>query len=432
MRSYSFFYTILLIAVFVPFLNVFFFVGTETSPFAGILCLSFALLLVYSKKCLTTITFPGFLLLFFIILSLFQFRFYEYLDAVYYAHFLRIFFSILFGFSVFFVISRLTISDLLMMSSKIRYFIALWLVVGFLQLSPLSEYIKVVFEIIMTRSIGGGEGGARGINLLANEPSYAGIYLVCFLIILDFLKLIQRNLRLYPLYIIIVFMILMTKSANSLLLLVFYFLLVFSLNITVKKITYLLVLIVFFISVFSNIEMLGFNSRALNVVDIIVENPSFLLEDQSIASRYYFIILSYYGMIQSYFMGFGVGSYGILWMEHAEHLGVTQVYEIKNAWGKVLMPMSFLGGIGHDFGLIGLVFFIFFIFYPLLKVKNRDSKKYIFVSSFFIFLLWAQTCSYSLPLPWFIVALNYVLVKYESKKAIYGPLTHKKGSSCLL
>ena len=321
--------------------------------------------------------------------------------------------SLSFGLVVFFT----TIIYIKKISFDLIYkLIILWFIIGILQISPLRDYINSVLEIIMTRSFSSDLDISRGIQLLANEPSFAGIYLTLFLVLFDFF-LMKKYLTLKKIWILRLVagvLILATKSANSILLLLSY---VFIKIISDKKgfkyilVFFLIILPIVYLVTVNN----DFDSRGLNLFKLLLTNPVLLLNDHSLSSRFYLIYISYFGFFDNYLLPNGVGSYSFNWMVLAQQLELLDVYEINKSMGNYLMPMSFLGGIAHDYGIFGIILVMVLIFYPLYKNKSNEYKQYIFTSGFFIFFLWLQTCSYALPLPWFILAINYTLLKNTNR-----------------
>jgi len=404
-------------AVFIPFIDVVRVVKIETSPLAGLLggviFLSFLI-----RKGIRKVNIPTFLSLILLFFLLIRIRPDYILDGEYLGFFFRTIISLLFGVFVFLVAS--TFGNKLR-KKHVLFFVSLWLVTGVIQLSPLRGLFQPLLEFLMTRNAFAAET-SRGINMLANEPSYAGIYLVLFLVLFDYLKSIGEKIsKIY--YVLVVLLMLLTFSSNALLLLISYLgvkYLLSNLDLRVKIFTLTITLSFLFL-----LTIIDINARSLMMLQKLLSEPSLLLLDQSLSSRFYFIVIAYDGLFESYFLGFGTGSYSINWMYLAEQLNiindVPQAVEIQRAYSesRLLMPMTFLGGISHDLGLIGVLILFIMLFLPVYLSRSYRLPKqqidFITVSTLVIFSLWLQTCSYSLPLPWFILGVNFCLLKNKSK-----------------
>jgi len=395
--------SIVVFFTFVPFIKIPI-LTLETSAWAGI----FAILLF--------IRYPNLLkskyrinLLFFIGVSLTLYDWSHIGDIQYNIFYIKTVLSLLFGLMVFFVT--------IMYFHRINFrlvlgIIALWLLIGLLQITTFENEVNHILEIILTRSNSGGLDSYRGISLLANESSYAAIYLVSFMILIDLMLIkgaINQNLSL-AIKALLIITILLTKSVNGVLLLATYFMLnvFFSENYIKRSFTGLfLFLLLFYILLEIGNEL---NLRSVEIFLMALNSPDLLFNDESIFSRFSFIYIAYYGFFDNYFLPNGVGSYSYNWMELATKLDMLGSYEVSRSFGKYMMPMSFIGGVAHDYGFIGLIFIFLLIFYPLLKNTDTAYNNYIRVSSFFVFFLWLQTCSYALPLPWFLLGVNHALV----------------------
>jgi hypothetical protein len=400
-----------------PFINFLPILKTETSPAVGL----FAILVIsayFLRNKIEKINKYSIYMIIFVIFSMLFYRFDHFEDITYNFFYFKTFISLLFGMTVF-LISIIYMKDRIN-HDLIKKMIFLWIAVGAIQLSPIQEFFNTFLKLILTRSASGGIEDTRGIQLLANEPSFAGIYLGLFLVLIDFFVLhrfVNKKQKWY-LRVLIVTMIIATKSANALLLLLTYIILKITTLKNGIKIIFLFVFIiipVFYLFIINN----EFNARGFSVLKLLLTKPSLLLLDDSIASRFYFIYMSYYGFFDNFFLPNGVGSYSFNWMTIANQLQILDIYEINRSFGNYLMPMSFLGGISHDYGIFGLMLFLVIVFYPLFICKDKTIRRYILLSSFLVFLLWLQTCSYALPLPWFVLALNYLLIKKSQRIGSY-------------
>lgn len=397
---------VFLFFVFIPFINILPFLKIETPPNAGFISIVIIIAYFYNRNHPTTpIAFvfaPAFLLI-----SIFLFRFDHFSDSQYIIYYFKTVIGILLGYSV--LLSTIIIYPKINLKTLIPY-IQIWIVVGILLLSPFSGILNSILESILTRSVAA--IGTRGIQILANEPSYAGIYLSIFIILIELIYIqgFIKNRERWLLILVIIFLIFMTRSANAILLLFGYILLIVWKNKRARKYMFLLFLIVMPLSYYYLLEN-EFESRVLILLQVLIKNPSIIMQDASISSRFWLIYISYYGAFENYLVPNGVGSYSYAWETLARQLNIIDIYEIDRNLGKRIAPLSFLGGISHDYGIFGLLLFIPLIFYPSIKMKKSKYWVHVSISSVFVFVLWLQTCSYALPLPWFILGLNYALLK---------------------
>jgi hypothetical protein len=324
----------------------------------------------------------------------------------------RTFFSLLLGTSVF-AVAYLYVCKLMECHRIWVGFIIVWIIVGLIQLSPFHGIVDIALKIIMSRSYSA-YTGYRGIAILANEPSYAGIYIVFFMIITDifykkhYLSLKQKNIM----QLILIGLAIFTKAGNSLFLLCIYFVInVLFLYTKKQKIIILILCGVSVIILFSVINELSEFSRAFSLVKLLFENPEIILMDQSIASRMGFMLIGFYGLISSHGLGNGLGSYSYNYQYLAEVLNLTEVYDIKLALGRnaLLTSWSLLGGIAHDFGVLGLFIMLYIIMKPLCSKIDTVNKKFVWIIILNTGLLWVQACSYALPMPWFFLGIAYGL-----------------------
>jgi len=401
------------VAVFIPFLDVIRVIKIETSPLAGLIA-SLILLGFAVKHKSYKVSTPAFLSLVFILYMFIRIR-PDYMSNPAYLFFcLKTILSLFFGFTVF--ITAIKYGRYLK-KKHVLFFVGLWCFVGIVQLSPLSGTMGLILEQLMTRNSFSAEG-TRGLNMLANEPSYAGIYLILFLVLFDYFNAIGHKIK-NKYYFLISFFSLLTFSSNALLLLLSYVFIkyIFS-SLSLYKKLLSLIFSLFFIALLLNLET---EARSLIMLQNLFYNPSILLLDESISSRFYYIVIAYSGLFESYLLGFGTASYPINWLDLAVGLNiindVPQAVEIQKAFSesRLVMPMTFLGGVAHDFGIIGVLIFSYLIFSPVYLSRKAklpiNQINYITTSSLVIFSLWLQTCSYSLPLPWFLLGLNYFLIK---------------------
>jgi hypothetical protein len=288
-----------------------------------------------------------------------------------------------------------------------------WIVVGLIQLSPFHGTIDILLKIIMSRS-NSEYTGYRGIGILANEPSYAGIHIMFFMITIDifykkqYVSVKQKNIIQF----ILIGLAICTKSGNSLLLLFLYFMINTVFLYTKKqRVMILIIVCILVIILFFAINELSKFSRAFSLVKLLFENPQIILVDQSVASRNGFIFIGFYGLISSHGLGNGLGSYSYNYRYLAEVLNLSEVYNIKYAIARnaLMTSWSLLGGIAHDFGISGLFIMLYLIIKPLFFKINVVNKKFIYIIILNTGLLWVQTCSYALPMPWFFLGIAYGL-----------------------
>jgi len=237
----------------------------------------------------------------------------------------------------------------------------------------------------------------RGIQLLANEPSYAVIHLILFIPLLAMLR--QNNYRL--LILLSVVFVFFTRSANGVLLLVgllLMYLLIYR-KFTALFVAFLITLVLFSISSFILDSLDG---RSATIIKMLVSRPDLLLADSSISSRLSIITANYLSWYSSPIWGNGLGSFAVTQSDIFQLYDITS-YEIEQtlAGGGTVAYMSFMGGLLSDLGLIGGVVYVVTFLLPSIRSSNKTSLLCIAI----IVFIQLQTISFSLPIQWFILGL---------------------------
>ncbi len=321
---------IALFFTFFPFFNPVFFLPFETAPYAGGIALVFVMIYTLNAMNNGIVKKNIFLSYLYLIICFFYINVFMLGDGSYISSLVRLFFSFVLGLSIF---SLFSIGDNVVIKNNkmIIYYIIAWIIVGFLQISPFKYIVTSFLQLIQTRSYADltGEDGGRGISLLASEPSYAGICLVSFLLVIDYIRKLNFITRKkhYILKFLLILMIVLTKSANSLMLFLFYLILMFFLY-APKKLRITAIIFAFIIPIIlpTVLRNLPIHSRSIDLLILLLENPKLVLLDQSVASRFYFISMSYYGFFRSFGLGNGLGSYSYLWSTYANELHLENIY----------------------------------------------------------------------------------------------------------
>jgi len=423
-RSAIVFSLLAYIFIFFPYLNILpGLLPFETAPFAGFFSLLY-IGITFTIYTMHTGKLPAiylFLIVFTFLLAPLYYR-YEFADiAGYQAFYNKTAFSLLLGIAVF---TFAALTEEKINKTFVSLVLLFWIGSGLIQISPFVRVFNKFLQVINTRSVG--SVNSRGIQLLANEPSYAGIILVFFLLLINFPDIRRNYRRIHRLFftVCIGLMIILTRSASALVYLLFLVMIIILFNIFPIRVKKILVVILLSAGIYCGYQTIPHSprhmeTRSMKLLILLKNNPSRIFVDHSISSRLQYLIMSYYGLIDSKGLGHGIGSYSFRWRYIAQKLDILKKF--PHAWNITrdysakasLMPMSFYGGIAHDMGVFGLLFFLGLTFSPawfMIKKKELFSsyeKKYIFISTAMVFFTWLQACSFAMPYPWLMLGLNY-------------------------
>ncbi|MDN3614825.1 hypothetical protein ACFFUS_17360 [Vibrio gallaecicus] len=240
----------------------------------------------------------------------------------------------------------------------------------------------------------------RGVTTLVTEPGLFGGLLVFFLIVCDFLydKGAMNNKTKSISYLMIMFMLLMTKSGTGYL----YFILFigFKYFSGSYKLIYKILTLSFIAFAICSLIFLGDKIEPGSLgrgVDILlrISNPATLIEgDSSILTR---VVDFYLGLVSIFHYPFGVGNSATL-------------FESKNLMIETPFVKDFYSSSGKDFGVnssftvltisYGVIFWIYMTF--LLFYFSRSSLN----AKFFSFLYLSVSYSAAFPAIWILITLH--------------------------
>jgi len=398
----------------------------ETSPIPGLLALfyigaQFLLRIRQSPKTAlpafsAVLAVPAVCLL----LSAVYFRRADINSPVYVQFFLKTSISLLLGCGIFSFFLYIKEDELL--PGVLFAAVIIWCVGGIIYSVPACSAARQIMTIIKTRTPHVIHD--RGVGIFASEPSYAGISLVCMLAIFQYFRIRNKFsvIKTSSFTIVFVFMVYITRSVHSFLLFVVFISISFVFYIVHavthnRRMLFIVPVCVLCAGILLNILSRNTQHRVGNLMHRMMNNPALLFHDQSIASRSAFIHLAFGGLIQSKGLGYGAGSYSTNWMRLADDINIFKKYPwamtMRHCYKSrtPMMPMTFFGGVAHDYGIFGLAAVLFLLLRPLYKIiksKYRICKRehrFVILATVLIVFIWMQACAYALSYPWIVLAL---------------------------
>ena len=260
----------------------------------------------------------------------------------------------------------------------------------------------IELQNIVVRNTNTTEFSYRGVGTLSTEPGLFGGLLIFFLLVIDYLRersvLSRRNQ--YGLYVMILIMILATKSGMGYLYFVFY--LVF--RFYTSKISVVAKVPIFlaagFLGAFILVFLIQFKpeglGRGVEVLIQLTTNPYQLIsEDASILTRVIDVAM---GLTSMVFYPFGVGNGNV--MEASYNLMLDTPF-IKDFYDKTNKPFGFTSSFSYLTVSYGIFFWCFLIYLYFYHSKSSVSCRFFSV----LFL----TVSYSAAFPaiWILLGLNF-------------------------
>jgi len=274
------------------------------------------------------------------------------------------------------------------------------IVLGLFQFFGLIKPLDPFFRFLLVRGASDKLEGARGVNLLATEPSRAAIeflfFGMCYLYFKNFN--IKKNF-LFDFF-LIVYLLFIIRSALGLFLLMMYFLFKYKLKFMLS----LLIIGLFMIPFISG------DIRALNIVLQIVSTSSIeelykLLLNAS-GFRLLSLISGYsYGFLFPFGGGVGLWQNSIIESFYILKFDPQEItYFIFNHDGRFapIRPTSYVASLMLDVGIIGFVCFFIFI-YPFLKIGLTNKRSFVFTAVFGFYLFFFGAVGN--PVPWVCFAL---------------------------
>ena len=221
-----------------------------------------------------------------------------------------------------------------------KFSIIIWVLVGFIQLL----FDKSFASQILPRA---SSAGARGVVGLAPEPSYYGITMIFFILLLAHSN--TKNKFVYVL-ICVATIFFLAQSAMNILFLFLGLLIYLVINLKLK---YILFLTVTILSAPLLIELINFDSRAINLARVLLENPSMLLyTDASINDRFFHIFLSVKGAFDNYLLPGGFSTWNDYAFDMSRQMSDLIIIEWFSINGRI---MSGYGSSLYELGVFGLL-----------------------------------------------------------------------------
>lgn len=324
---------------------------------------------------------------------------------------------------LFFVVSNYNKFELTRLVKVNTFVFYLLLVVGILQISGLSIVLGLgaLIELVMSRGAEGVIGNGRGISLLSSEPSRAS-YEFLFIYMLFRTTLGQNYKLIFYDVLVTVFLLFFIKSATGAL-----FLMIFII-INYKKLFFrVFPFFLFFLFFFGmnlnylNIDFLGFNSRALDLmfqsVDAIKNGKLWDLFISASGFRGISVYASYLSG-STHLFGYGLGmwessSIAALYASGYQPSDILYFASRGEAFTSI-RPTSFIASTMLDMGLLGTCIVLYCIrsFFILYRTPQFNGAFYCFV--FYLFCVG----SIGNPIPWLIIGIMVANQKHLNRESI--------------
>jgi hypothetical protein len=255
-------------------------------------------------------------------------------------------------------------SKQIIFESFVKISIIVWLLVGILQII----FNKTLFSFLLP-SMRTTED--RGVTSLATEPTFFGIILIFYIIIMTHLNFKNRNIYIISCVMGIIFL------AQSSMVIVFIMIILFYYFITHLSIKSLLMGLGALYSAYIIVQQIMQESRIFNLTKLVFDNPmSLLLLDASVNDRFFHIYFSFKGSFDNYFIPNGYSKWSQYAMMEIDRYSIF----VEKEW------FSINGRIMSGYGALFFELGIFAIFIPLMLtvllwgLYNKKLKKFFFYS----------------------------------------------------
>jgi len=363
-------YKIFLIFLFFPFLSILR-LPTDSQPNA--LLFSFLILFTTKKILKFNSFFLWYFLIFFIAIIIFLFSDFNINNILNFSIYLSL---LVIPYTVYFTLKEINGLPYNLFKNIVFF----WGIVGLIQYF----FDKNFLTFFIMRSSGNNIDG-RGVGSLAPEPTYYGTICLFFLIIYFLNFKIKKD---YFFIFFIILQIFLSKSSTIIFILLLSSFIYLCIHLIKFRLTSFFVLLFFaflFIIQFKLFENFWEKTRFYNILNILIENPKFVLKDESISERInhtYFPILS---LIENDFLPHKFGTfknYIYSQISSGEHdillnkdINTEHYQKIMNAYGSIIFDLGFIGVmliisilklfkniISENFGLLIFLLFNFSLF----------------------------------------------------------------------
>jgi hypothetical protein len=303
------------------------------------------------------------------------------------------------------------ILDFYKISKKLFYFLIL---LGIIQYSGLLDFLTPVIRIFIPRGSMAALNNIRGVTLLSTEPSRASYELFfIYLIIRNLFLKTSKNKFFFDIFILLYFVVII-KSATGLFLLFIFFLIFYGLK--------FIIFIFFSALLFLNLN-LNFNveNRALSIIQNFFSENSLKEVFDLLVSASGFRIVSILSSFKYSFYNIFGGGIGNWLQTSLKALNNTQfsptnlayfIYQGGGNWVPV-RPTSFLASLALDTGVIGIFLFILMFLYELQRyLMYEEEKKTILFFLIYLTLFGAV----GNPVPWICITLILRVKKIRKEK----------------
>lgn len=251
-------------------------------------------------------------------------------------------------------------------------------------------------QSFFVRHINSTEIGYRGISTFATEPGLLASLLIAFLLILDWLEDYHSDRRiLYRLMLIM--MVLMTKSGTGFLLLILYLLFTYT-KYFFNKLSFLALAVVLSslvigIYLFSEEILAGDFGRGLQLIYYLFTNPGVLLADSSFLYRLYALFV---GVISVVYYPFGVGFTDV---RTVSDIIVSNIPFLAVFYSESKFGFRMVSSLGYLISVYGFLFFLgILLIYKLSKTSFKNKV--------FSFVFMSFSLSFAFPMIWLLLNLN--------------------------
>lgn len=384
----KFLYCIFVFFVFFPYIK-FVDLGTDMQPYSLIL----ALLLFFTFKL--SLNFSIILIAFVFLASIIMLM----LNGISFDA-LRSFFNYSSLFFVSYVSFKVLKTGRINLELFLKSAVLLWFFVGFIQTFFYRGFLNFLVSHARTTD-------DRGVIGLAPEPTFYGIVLIFFQIILIHSSYVKKNVYIA---LCVVGIVLFAKSSMAIL---FLFIMLAYYTLTHLSIKYTLLTVVVFLTLPTLISEYFVNTRISFLISKLLDNPEALvLVDASVHDRFFHVFFSLKGFIDNHFLPSGFSSWvSYISMELPKYSNFVIV-----EWFTV--GTRIMSGYGAAFYELG--FFTFFIPFALMilyvSIYRDDFKKIIF---FFLFINTIMLSAIQIGFSLFAFYIGY-LSYLAWRKNIYG------------
>jgi len=289
------------------------------------------------------------------------------------------------------------------------------IVIGILQVTDIGREIgpSILGAFVPRASHYEAFGGLRGVNLLSSEPSRAATELLFIYAVFRIVCGYKDSIKVAFDFLIIVFILIVIRSAVGLVLAVVYFSLIYRLKIVIPLIL-IFIMAVFFQESSRVAWLIVELSQQANFEDILT-----LFNHQS-GFRVVSIFASYHSAVYSIF-GSGVGAWPVSSINAMDAFGVdpeVHAFFLADGAGHLfgVRPASFLANLCLDVGIVGVFVFIFSYGRVLKNYCNKSCVANPLIY-FFIFCLFFYG-DVGNPVPWVALALGVRAFRSDVFRAV--------------